>query len=96
MSLGLIGTGADAGGISKDVSPSSNAVDTKGKVEVEYGSSGSGLKPVLGASINSVKGSGGADTESTTVSASCPSAAAGVGWRPSRRALEMSAALHLA
>ena len=91
-----IGTDADTGAISKGASPPPNAVDTEGKTEVAYSSSSSWLTWALGASVNPVKGSGGADTGSTVVSVGSPLGDTGVGWRPSRRALEMSAALHLA
>ena len=108
--LPLIGTGADLGCISREgTSPSANAVDTGGKAaDAGYGSSNSWLTRVCGASLDSGGGGGGgtgvADSGSSSMmaipaSADSPPPPAGtgaVGWRPSRRALEMSAALHLA
>ena len=103
----LIGTGADFGGIPRDVSRlnvecSSGAdlspanvggtgVDTE--AEAEYSPSNSWPTCVFGMSLDPTGRSDGADTGSAPALA--PSST-GVGWRPSRRALEMSAALHLA
>lgn len=103
----LIGTGADLGGISRGAlrlnsecssgtvlspgNPSGTVVETE--AEAEYGPSNSWSTCVFGTSLDPSCKSGGADTGSAAPSAPL---CTGVGWRPSRMALEMSAALHLA
>lgn len=101
----LIGTGADLGGISRgalrlnsecssgtDLSPG-NSSGTVVEAEAEYGLSNSWSTCVFGTSLDPSCKSGGADTGSAAASAPL---CTGAGWRPSRSALEMSAALHLA
>ena len=101
----LIGTGADLGGMSRDGLrlnaecssgtdlTSGNARGTDVEAEVEYCPSNSWLTCVFGTSLDPSCRPGGADKGSAEASAP-PST--GVGWRPSRMALAMSAALHLA
>jgi hypothetical protein len=100
----LIGTAADLGGIPRDVlrlsssaaglSPANaGGTDTGVDAEAEYSPSNSRPTCAFGTSLDPSCKSGGADIGSAAASAP-PST--GVGWRPSRRALEMSAALHLA
>jgi hypothetical protein len=101
----LIGTGADLGGISRDGSrpnaecssgtdlSSGNSSGTVDGAGGEYGPSNSWSTCVFGTLLDPSCRSGGADTGSAAASAPL---CTGVGWRPSRRALEISAALHLA